>query len=215
MKNKRRWLPGVILFLAAAMFLTGLASNARYRADADLLNELGLFWGTEQGYGLDRVMSRAEAGAMLVRLLGEENRAARGDWAHPFRDVAADSWAEQAVGYLYDRGLVKGVTETRFAPERSCSRQMFSAFVLRALGYTEAAGDFTYGGAAAFAAHLGLIPPKALEDEMFLREYAAAISRRALGAPLKDGSMSLFDKLVQQGAISPTAAAAHPELSLL
>lgn len=76
--------------LAAAMLASGAAA-ANFTSSADVLNELGLFQGSESGYELDRAPDRAEAATMLVRLLGKEEAAktyyaANAD-AFPFTDM--------------------------------------------------------------------------------------------------------------------------------
>lgn len=44
-------------------------------AQAQMLCDLGLFRGTENGFELEKPMTRAEAAAMLTRLLGAEQEA--------------------------------------------------------------------------------------------------------------------------------------------
>ena len=63
--------------ILSALILTGTATAATeiQQQDAIFLDELGLFQGTEQGYELDRTMTRAEGAVMLVRLLGGEAEA--------------------------------------------------------------------------------------------------------------------------------------------
>ena len=60
-------------------------------AQAQMLCDLGLFRGTENGFELEKLMTRAEAAAMLTRFLGAEQEALAGDWEHPFTDVP--QWA--------------------------------------------------------------------------------------------------------------------------
>ena len=138
MKSKFR------IALVAAVAAAGLmatAGAANFDHCADQLKDLGLFQGTEQGYELDRAPTRAEAATMLVRLLGKEDEAKALDYAAPFTDLAG--WEKPYVQYLYENGLTTGVTETTFKPDQGCSAQMYTTFLLRALGYSDAAnGDF-------------------------------------------------------------------------
>ena len=48
-------------------------------AQAQMLSDLGLFRGTEKGFELEKPMTRAEAAAMLTRLLGAEQAALSGN----------------------------------------------------------------------------------------------------------------------------------------
>jgi len=198
--------------LILLVFLFGWLLEASSTRDAKLLHDLGLLESSGRGYELDRPMSRGEASLLFVRLLGAEQEAASGHWAHPFTDVPA--WAEQSIGYLFCKGLAKGMTETLYCPEEACTPQMYAVFVLRALGYSEKVGDFTYDSALSLARSLGLLPEGLSGEEAFLRDYAMAVSVIALSAPLKDGSMHLFDKLLRAGAIPPEAAEQYPELSM-
>lgn len=198
--------------LLAVVLLSGILLAASSTRDARILHDLGLFNGTNKGYELNRSINRAEAATMLLRLLGEERTASSEDWRHPFVDLP--DWAEQNIGYMFVQGLTNGMTEYRFCPKIPCTLQMYATFVLRALGYSEECGDFTYDEALDLAGALDLIPEGLSGEEDFLRDYAVAVSLRALAAPLKDGSMSLFDKLVECGAISEEAASRHQELSL-
>jgi hypothetical protein len=193
-------LAGALLALSAAPS----ALAARYTNRADELRDLGLFLGTGAGYALDRAPTRAEAAAILVRLLGQEADALSGAYTHPFEDVPA--WADGYVGYLFSHQLTNGVSATRFAPGDVCSAQMFAAFILRALGYSEAAGDFTYSGVLAFAEDLMLVDGFLLRGE-FWRDQAVAVMYNALFTRRKGVSATLLETLVDEGAIQTAAAA--------
>ena len=126
MKNMmRRCLAGVM----AAAALTGAASAADFTHCADRLYEMQLFYGTDAGYDLDRAPSRAEASAMLVRLLGKEAEAQNGKYTAPFTDVPA--WAKPYVGWLYQNKLTFGVGGGKFGSNDKCDARMMSAFLLR------------------------------------------------------------------------------------
>ena len=59
--------------LAAGSALTSFAYEPKTaEANADVLNTLGLFKGTENGYELDKPLTRMEALIMLIRLSGNE-----------------------------------------------------------------------------------------------------------------------------------------------
>ena len=197
----RTALAGVVLVGTLAVS----AAAADFTGCADQLQALGLFRGSEQGYELDRAPTRAEAAVMLVRLLGEEQDALALEYDAPFTDL--DSWQQPYVQYLYDNGLTTGVSETAFAPEEPCSAQMYAAFVLRALGYTEAGGDFTYDSVLDFAGQAGLYDPAAIDPADFLRDDVAAASYTALSLPVKGSGQTLLDRLVEDGAVDAQAAA--------
>ena len=99
-------------------------------AQAQMLCDLGLFRGTENGFELEKPMTRAEAAAMLTRFLGAEQEALAGEWEHPFTDVP--QWAEPYVGWLYESGLTKGVSETVYGAGEDVHCGQYGTFLARA-----------------------------------------------------------------------------------
>lgn len=203
MKRKLRMVLAGVLAAASLAMTAGAAS---YDNCADRLSDLGLFQGTGNGYQLDRAPTRAEAATMLVRLLGAEAEAEELDYSAPFTDL--DDWQKPYVQYLYDNGLTTGATATTFEPEDTCSAQMYTTFLLRALGYSDAAGgDFTYTGAVDFGKSIGLVDYANCNETNFLRDHVAAMSLTALNTAVKDDAdTKLLEKLVEDGAVAASAA---------
>lgn len=203
MKRKLRMVLAGVLAVASLAMTAGAAS---YDNCADHLSDLGLFQGTGNGYQLDRAPTRAEAATMLVRLLGAEAEAEELDYSAPFTDL--DDWQKPYVQYLYDNGLTTGATATTFEPEDTCSAQMYTTFLLRALGYSDAAGgDFTYTGAVDFGKSIGLVDYANCNETNFLRDHVAAMSLTALNTAVKDDAdTKLLEKLVEDGAVAASAA---------
>ncbi|WP_346704085.1 S-layer homology domain-containing protein [uncultured Agathobaculum sp.] len=206
----KQWFRTVLAGALLAGSLAVSAAAADYTSCADHLKDLGLFQGTAQGYELDRAPTRGEAAAMLVRLLGEEQNALALDYSAPFTDL--QNWEKPYVQYLYDMGATTGVSETTFAPEEPCTAQMYAAFVLRALGYTEADGDFTYAGVDDFAQQIGLYDAAVIDTEDFLRDDVVAASYTALSLMPKDSEQTLLDQLVANGAVDAQAAEPYQAL---
>ena len=196
--------------LALTAALTASAFAADFTESADHLKELGLFQGTEQGYELDRAPTRAEAATMLVRLLGMEQKAESLSYTAPFTDL--ENWEKPYVQYLYDNQLTTGATATTFEPESPCTAQMYAAFLLRALGYSETAGDFIYRDASDFAEQCGVYNPATVDEEKFLRDHVAAASYTALSIAPKSASGTLLDQLTAEGAVDKTKAEPYQKL---
>lgn len=192
--------------LVAATALTVSAAAADFDHCADALNQMGLFQGSASGYELDRAPTRAESAVMLVRLLGKEADAKALTYTAPFTDL--EDWQKPYVQYLYSEGLTTGATATTFEPEGICDAQMYSTFLLRALGYSDAAGgDFTYAGSVDKATELGVADIVNCDKENFLRDNVVAMSYTALSVQPKDQSAdSLLAKLVADGAIEEAKA---------
>ena len=125
--------------MLVAAGITATAGAANFTNCADRLKDVGLFQGTNQGYQLDKAPTRAEASAMLVRLLGKEAEAEKLTYTAPFTDLKG--WEKPYVQYLYDNGLANGMSATAYNPTGKCSAQMYTTFLLRALGYSDAKGS--------------------------------------------------------------------------
>lgn len=151
-------------------------------------------------FEVDRPATRVEALVMLVRLLGREAEALGGSWEHPFTDVPA--WADQYVGYAYEKGLTKGSSDTTFGVG-DASSQMYLTFVLRALGYSDAEGeDFIWDAPEALARQVGLLQDGGISMNDFLRADAALVSEAALSAHIKGGTRLLRDQLISEGVFT-------------
>ena len=187
-----RRVAAVLLCLLLIVPQTAAFAAQTQTAYADSLYKLGVFYGTENGYELDRALTRAEGVALLVRMLGAEAEAQQMSGTQtPFTDVP--DWASGYVAYAYENGLVAGIGDTMFGSEMAMTMQMYTVLMLRALGYTEADGDFTYVQALSFAQSIGLLDEQTVEDmtsSTFTRGDAAemtylhaALSRRRKQRP--------------------------------
>lgn len=104
-----------------------------------------------------------------------------------FRDVPEDMWCRDAVAYVFDKGLMKGISDTIFAPAMSTERGMIVTILHRLEGEpTAAASSFTdvaagkwYTDAIAWGAANGVV--EGYSDTIFkptqdiTREQLAAI----------------------------------------
>lgn len=163
------------------------------------LEKLGLFK-SEPGkdYEPDRVPTRTEALIMLIRVLGKESEALRGNWKHPFTDV--DASADKYIGYAYEKGITKGVSETSFGTENA-DLNMFLTFMLHALNYDEKAGDFTWKDPRRLAAAIGILPYD-VDVENFTCKDIVLISWAVLEADLKGGNQRFAKKLMSEGVFT-------------
>jgi len=194
--------------LAAAMLTTGAAAyqvphqnepdniithydaNCDPQAQAEMLQKLGLFLGTDKGFELDRAMSRVEAAAMLCRFLGGAEEAAQGSFSHPFTDVPA--WADNAIGWLYQNKLTYGVTKTKYGANQPLDADQFSAFLSRAV----------CGGDDLKCLMLTEDEAGQLKGKPFLRSYAVAMSVRALSVSGGPDGGTLAEHLIAQSVFT-------------
>ena len=84
----------------------------------------------------------------------------------PFGDVDDGDWFADAVRFVYENGMMNGVSETDFAPHAATSRSMIVTILYRlegepvvdyAMGFTDVAGDAYYAEAVRWAASEGIV----------------------------------------------------------
>ncbi len=175
-------------------------------AEAVVLKQLGLFKGvSENDFALHRAPTRLEALVMLIRLLGEEKDAMANIAKSPFNDVP--NWGKKYVDYAYAKGYTKGVSATKFDPKAAMPAKGYLTFVLRALGYSDSKGDFTYNNPYDLADENNIL--EGLQylidggEFNFLRGDVASISLNALSCKLNDKPTTLGQKLCDKKVITP------------
>lgn len=207
--EEKRLTPVKIMDLGKYNKATSIKSDViiNYENYAEKLKQIGVFKGTSSGFELDREPTRIEAAVMFVRLLGAEQEALEKKYEHPFKDVP--EWASAYVGYLYHEKLSNGVDETTFGASNNIQAKSYVTFILRALGYNDSEGDFSWGESLEFAKGKGVINDadfNELNIKSFLRDHVANVSYKALQANLKGKETTLVDKLVDIGAIDEETA---------
>ena len=84
----------------------------------------------------------------------------------PFGDVDDGDWFAGAVRFVYENGMMNGVSETDFAPHAATSRSMIVTILYRlegepvvdyAMDFTDVAGDAYYAEAVRWAASEGIV----------------------------------------------------------
>jgi hypothetical protein len=101
------------------------------QAQAEMLKKLGLFIGTGKGFELERSMTRSEAAVMVVRFLGMEQTVQAGGFIHPFTDVP--QWADNYVGWLYENGVTKGVSDSKYGSTQEVTYWQYATLLSRAI----------------------------------------------------------------------------------
>jgi hypothetical protein len=108
---------------------TDVAPGAWYYSAIETAVRAGLFKGyTDGSFQPDATLTREQLAALAVRLTG----AATGTTQLPFADRADIApWAEEAVAAAYAQGLLRGVSDTEFAPQMSVTRAQAAALMVR------------------------------------------------------------------------------------
>ena len=107
---------------------TDVAADAYYAKAVAWAVENGITKGTsETTFHPDETCTRAQGVTFLYRALGKLAAAQAG-----FTDVAADSYYADAVNWAAENGVTKGISETLFGPDGSCTRAQIVTFLYRA-----------------------------------------------------------------------------------
>ena len=110
----------------------------------------------------------------------------------PFTDVETGDWFYEYVQYVYENGLMDGVSDTQFNPDGNMTRAMFWAVLARIDGET-VTGDTWMEDARAWAMESGVSDGTEPEANI-TREMLVTMLYRYAGLPETDGSgVGLFD----------------------
>ena len=182
------------------LLLFGFSLPSMAEENAAALNALGLFKGTENGFELEKSLTRAEAVTLLVRVLGKEAEAEKMGKTHPFTDVA--SWADGYISYAFEKGLTNGISDTLFGADDRMESNMYITFLLRAMGYEDGENkDFIWQMPYAFAGDLNMLP-LGTELKDFTRKDAVTLTAAALFAKEKEKDTTLSERLIREGVFT-------------
>ncbi len=142
-------------------YFLGKSAATDYNALADALKAMNLFRGSDtpygSGYALEEKPTRIQGLVMFLRLIGEEDAALAYTGNNPFVDT--DPWCDRYLAYAYAMGYTNGVDLPRglFDPQTTITATQYATFVLRALGYSDSAGEFSWDAALDKALSINLI----------------------------------------------------------
>jgi len=194
--------------LLGSLTVSAAGYTPKYTSAAETLYELGLFKGVgtdasgNPKFALEQKATRLQGLVMLLRLLGKEEDALAYTGSNPFTDVP--DWGKPYVGYAYENKLTNGTSATTFTPDGELLGKAYLTFVLRALGYDDAAGDFSYNDALTKAKEVALISDGACTGAIY-RDDCVIVSLKALTTDMKDGKQTLAEKLVKDGVLTKDA----------
>ena len=145
MKNLKKVLAMVLAFactfsmFAGAKVFEDVPAGSDYSEAITMLSDLGVIQGKDDGkYHPEDTITRAEACAMIARLMTGDPKVSQYVGAQSFSDVQKGSWKDSAIGYCYINGIVIGVGNNKFEPDRAITDAEFVTMVVRAMGYETA-----------------------------------------------------------------------------
>lgn len=205
------------------------AYQPKFEREANALHELGLFFGTDKGFELDKTLTRLEGAAMVARLLGEEEAIQNGDYDHlemPFTDVPA--WGQGYVKYLYNNKITAGTGKTTFGSNDQMTAEQYVTFMLRILGYDDIKGDFEWRNSLSFSSRIGLydstvadeiyyLPPGSNRYAVkeFLRDHMVKFTYNTLYQTMKDSPEALIEHLATKGVLHFEKESGDNEIPLI
>lgn len=195
--------------LAADTSTTATVTVATTLDRANALKDLGLFMGSNTGFDLDRAPTRGESIIMLLRMLGQADAAQKSSYVNPFTDVPA--WAANYISYAYAKGYTSGTSKTTFGTNNIVTPEQFLTFMLRALGYSDKAGEFNVSTAIQKAETIKLVPVGKYKvgSKTFYRGDCVDIMYSVLGATKKPDNITIAKYLINNKSIDATKAAKY------
>lgn len=163
--------------------------NAWYYEAVKFMISSGYMKGvSETRFDVDGTVTRDQLVTILYRVAGNPGVK---DLANPFADVKGSTWYTDAVIWAASSGMVKGISDTLFAPEMTVTREQIVTILYR---YSGAEKDETD--------HL-----KAFTDAGAISDYAVDAMNWAVGEGLING--------VSSTTLSPQGAATRAQISAI
>lgn len=168
--------------------------------DAAVLNKLGIMLGTEEGLELEREVTRAEA----LLLISRTAAVALTDEAYdnPFDDVSEKHWAYRTICGFYRNGLIDGVSERLFEPDRGVTGKEFAKILLSCMGYDGVTIENAFEiGEKADLLNDNFSRSNVYGEYTLTRGECARLCRKALLAYTADSDKKmLYTRLIENGS---------------
>ncbi len=175
----------LISLLLTLSLLLGLSVSAGAEMDIRVrtrIEGVGLMEGYEDGsFGEEDELTRAQMCMIAARILQVETV---GFGASPFTDVAEDHWAKDVIATLSQAGVVNGMGDGTFLPDKSVSYFEAAKILVSVLGYgdfAESAGGYPTGYLAQ-ASRIGLLKGITAKNSAISRGDVAQMLYGALDA---------------------------------
>lgn len=186
-------------------FYTDVAPDAECRRAVSVLSAMGIMQGYEDGtFKPEGTLTRAEAAAIMVRLINYETNATQGDTV--FEDVSASHWASGYINVAVNEGIIHGIGDGTFKPDESVTYHELVKMLICVSGYEPYAmanGGWNNGGYILAASKIGLTKGiGGIQSESITREKTARLIFKALDIELMDGAYhypiygTMYDVLV-------------------
>ena len=206
---------GLILSLLTSMatISSALPAMATQQQKVQLLDELRIFTGSNGDYRLNDRLSRSEAAALAVRIMGKDYEVLLNASKYkntPYPDVDPNHWYAPYVGFCTQEGILSGDTKGNYNPNDYVTEKSFLKIVLGVLGY-QLNSDYTWDNVYRKAFESGLVTSlsyiaKEEDNTDFKRGDAVNILYNALILKEKSTGKELFYRLIDSKVITTERA---------
>jgi len=206
---------GLILSLLTSMatISSALPAMATQQQKVQLLDELRIFTGSNGDYRLNDQLSRSEASALAVRLMGKDYEVLLNSSKYkntPYPDVDPNHWYAPYVGFCTQEGILSGDTKGNYNPNDFITEKSFLKIVLGILGY-QLNSDYTWDNVYRKAFEAGLVTSlsyiaKEEDNTDFKRGDAVNVLYNALMLKEKSTGKELFYRLIDSNVITTEKA---------
>lgn len=144
-----------LCIMCSVLQFPATASDNENSEAVETLAALGILEGFGGDFMLDKILTRAEFVTMLTKILNVESA---GGTLY-FEDVSNEHWAAENIAAACAMGLINGVTETTFEPDRPVLFEQAIKILVNTLGYEPMAvsrGGFP-SGYLSIAERIGLL----------------------------------------------------------
>jgi hypothetical protein len=216
MKTRRTVLIiGLVLSLLASMTTISFALPimATQQQKVQLLDELRIFTGSNGDYRLNDQLSRSEASALAVRIMGKDYEVLLNASKYkntPYPDVDPNHWYAPYVGFCTKEGILSGDTKGNYNPNDFITEKSFLKIVLGVLGY-QLNSDYIWDNVYRKAFEVGLVTSlsyiaKEEDNTDFKRGDAVNVLYNALMLKEKSSDKELFYRLIDSNIITTAKA---------
>lgn len=122
---------------ASSHYFPDVPATAPYAEAVNALHEYGIINGDNKGnFNPNSFVTRAEAAAIICRLLGIEENAKQASTTS-FTDVPTNHWANGYVAKAAEQGIINGYGDGKFGPSDSVTYAQMIKMLVCAWGYEE------------------------------------------------------------------------------
>ncbi|GMQ60855.1 S-layer homology domain-containing protein [Vallitalea maricola] len=179
----------------------------------NVLTKLEILKGNGNSLNLEGQLSRSEAAAFIVRLLGEEQEVTNNKEKYNntgFIDVPQNQWFAPYIGYCVQKDIINGYKDGTFKPKDKLGEKAFFKLILTSLGY-KYNEDFTWNNVFSKAYGIGLVSDLSYsnghkEDTNFTRGEVADIIYRTLQMKNNKTKVRMAQAFVDNAMISKSDA---------